>query len=571
MRARAGYVRVSTSGQVGGMSPADQRRLLLARGVAPDLLFDDSGRTASKAGNRPAFDRLLEAVESGRVAEVWMTSTDRLSRNMEEAVDLFAVCRRSGVVICSTDGARLDPADPDHALGLDVNAAVAASYSRQLARKMRRSIAGRVDRGLGVKNRSCFGYCIDRRPGDTYRRQLIRHPEHGAIAREILERFLAGDLLLAQLATWVQQQCQPGQRWAHLGGPKLDPLGAVVMDGRGRPRRHKIIPTTPSTLRAWMEHPELRGAGARDVLAGPGAWAIPEPLLSPLEWGQIQGLLARSSRGRKCPKNNRQPVHPLAGLVQCGHCGRSLHLRTKQRSWGLERRVFQCPNRGCDGHRWRVRHELLHWGAEAVVAHHAQQAAALLQPPPAAEGPSAEQRRQIEALRGALEVAGGDLAEQLRAEVARLELGWRDEQLAAVADRALVEFLGLYLADGWSWRALPLSAPLRRVLYERVGVVVTVKGGEVVALGPGAVPLPELWPVLDAGEWFWPVLSWPTERPEALRGSLDEAEILQRLAELTGEVVEPAEQAEPPPTMVFSDMGELMAARQALRDRKRLG
>jgi len=104
-----------------------------------------------------------------------------------------------------------------------------------------------------------------------------------------------------------------------------------------------------------------------------------------------------------------------------------------------------------------------------------------------------------------------------------------------------------------------------------VGVVVTVKGGEVVALGPGAVPLPELWPVLDAGEWFWPVLSWPTERPEALRGSLDEAEILQRLAELTGEVVEPAEQAEPPPTMVFSDMGELMAARQALRDRKRLG
>jgi len=56
-----------------------------------------------------------------------------------------------------------------------------------------------------------------------------------------------------------------------------------------------------------------------------------------------------------------------------------------------------------------------------------------------------------------------------------------------------------------------------------------------------------------------------------LRGSLDEAEILQRLAELTGEVVERAEQEDQPLTMVFSDMGELMTHRQAQREAKGRG
>ncbi len=518
------------------MSPADQRRLLLARGVPPELLFDDSGRSASKARNRPGFDLLLEAIETGKAGEVWMTSTDRLARNMPDAIDLFETCRRAGAVICSTDGARLDPKDPDHALGLDINAAVAASYSRQLARKMRRSIAGRLARNLGVKNRSCFGYCIDRTPGETYRRQIIRHPGNGPIAREIIVRFLAGDLLLAQLATWVQEHCQTGQPWAHLGGPKLDPTGAPVLDAKGKPKRNKIIPATPSTLRAWLEHTELRGAGARDAQAGPDAWSIQEPLLGAVEWGQVQALLRRSSRGRKCPKQNPQPIHPLSGMVRCGACGRGLHLRSKQRPTGLDRSVFQCPNRGCSSHRHRLRHEPLHWAAEAVVRHHAQQAAAMMQPAPSAAGPTPEQLRQIKALRGALEVATGELKQQLMVEIARLETQWRDDELAAVADQPLVAFLAEHLQDGWSWRALPLDAPLRRTIYERVGVLVTVENGEVAGLGPGEVELPEEWPVLVGRQWYWPGMLG--HRSQSLDEFIEEKDLLARQFELTDTVEE---------------------------------
>jgi hypothetical protein len=547
------------------MSPADQRRLLLARGVPPELLFDDSGRSASKAGNRPGFDLLLEAIEAGKVAEVWMTSIDRLARNMPEAIDLSETCRRAGAVICSTDGgAPLDPADPDHALGLDINAAVAASYSRQLARKMRRSIAGRLARNLGVKNRSCFGYCIDRTPGETYRRQMIRHPGNGPIAREIIERFLAGDLLLAQLATWVQERCQTGQPWAHLGGPKLDPTGAPVLDAKGKPKRNKIIPVTPSTLRAWLEHPELRGAGARDALAGPDAWSIPEPLLGAVEWGQVQALLSRSSRGRKCPKLNAQPIHPLSGMVRCGACGRGLHLRSKQRPTGLDRSVFQCPNRGCSSHRHRMRHEPLHWAAEAVVRHHAQQAAMMMQPAPAAAGPTPQQLRQIEALRGAQAVATGELKNQLRAEIVRLETQWRDEQLAAVADQPLAAFLAEHLQDSWSWRVLPLDAPLRRTLYERVGVLVTVESGKVAALGPGEVDLPEEWPVLDDRQWLWPVKL--SGRAPSLGDLVEEEELLARWTELTGETVEPSKGDT---ILSLGDLEENIKARQWIRRHKK--
>lgn len=495
-----------------------------------------------------------------------MTAIDRLFRNMKEAVDLYSYCTKAKVVICSTDGARLDPSDPDDALGLDVNAAVATSYSRQLSRKMNRSITGRVERGQGVKNRSCFGYAIDRRPGETFRRQLIRHPVHGPVAREVLDRFLVGDLLLAQLATWVQEGCQPGQRWTDLGGPKLDPSGNVVKDGRGRPRRHKIIPTTPSTLRAWLEHPELRGTGVRDRLAPLDAWAIPEPFLSPIEWGQVQGLLSRSSRGRKCPKQNRQPIHPLAGMVLCGHCGRGLHLRTAQRSWGLLRDRFQCPNRGCVGHKYRIRHQLLHWAAEAVVRNHAQQAAKLLQPASKLEGPNTEQLLEIKALRGALAATTNEtIAKQLRTEIARLENARQDEQLDAVADQPLVEFLADFLQDGWSWRSLPLEAALRRTIYERVGVELTVKNGEVLGLGPGEVELPDQWPILDDRQWLWPVKL--SGRAPSLEDGVDEDQLLKRWEELTGEIVEPSKGDT---FLSLGDMEVHLEARQLIRRRKKV-
>ena len=96
--ATALYTRVSTDRQADeGYSLDAQRERLLAyctaQGWAADAshIYTDAG-ISGKSTDRPAYQRMLAAIEAGEVRRVVVTKLDRLSRNTKDFLGLLDYC-----------------------------------------------------------------------------------------------------------------------------------------------------------------------------------------------------------------------------------------------------------------------------------------------------------------------------------------------------------------------------------------------------------------------------------------------------------------------------------------------
>ena len=77
-----GYMRVSTAEQ----NLALQRDALLAAGIAPERIYDDT--CSGAVTNRPGLARALEVVRDGHALAVW--KLDRIGRSLGHVVQLVA-------------------------------------------------------------------------------------------------------------------------------------------------------------------------------------------------------------------------------------------------------------------------------------------------------------------------------------------------------------------------------------------------------------------------------------------------------------------------------------------------
>lgn len=75
-----GYMRVSTAEQ----NLALQRDALLAAGVAPERIYDDT--CSGAVTNRPGLSRALEVVRDGDALVIW--KLDRIGRSLRHVVEL---------------------------------------------------------------------------------------------------------------------------------------------------------------------------------------------------------------------------------------------------------------------------------------------------------------------------------------------------------------------------------------------------------------------------------------------------------------------------------------------------
>lgn len=98
---RYGYIRVSTSRQAQhGTSLESQRQALIAAGVEADRIFEDGGRTGTNT-DRPGFQSLQIALHDGD--EVCITMIDRLSRSLQDTVNIISDWKRRGITLTVTE------------------------------------------------------------------------------------------------------------------------------------------------------------------------------------------------------------------------------------------------------------------------------------------------------------------------------------------------------------------------------------------------------------------------------------------------------------------------------------
>src|SRR5215470_4376749 len=149
----AGYVRRSSWMQKENFSMDAQKRAILdecaRRGLPAPVFYEDDERSArgEQIAKRPAFKKLLEDVEAGRVQVVMVHTLDRWSRNVMVTLQSFRILSEHHTAFISLSE-HIDYSTPEGRLQLTILAAFAAYFSDMLAKHTSKGLGERAAQGL---------------------------------------------------------------------------------------------------------------------------------------------------------------------------------------------------------------------------------------------------------------------------------------------------------------------------------------------------------------------------------------------------------------------------------------
>ena len=361
------YVRQSTQKQVLENSESTARQYALvdrakALGWSAErieVIDDDLGQSGSSSVHRGGFQRLLAEVSSDAVGLVLGLEMSRLARSCKDWHALLELCAIYQTLLADSDGT-YDPGDHNDRLLLGLKGTMSEAELHVLRNRMYEGLCNKAERG-----------------------EVLNHPPIGYV------RTPGGDFIIdpdAQVQATVKTLFERFRRWGSISGL----LKSLVRDGitipvrpHHGPDRGELQWRRPNrvTLLNLLHHPIYAGAyrwGHRDVdrkkkipgRAGTGRTLkshedcrvlIRDRFEAYIDWSQFednQQKLAENSRKSRFLAAPGRGVSLLAGLVQCGRCGRSMstayssrHLRYTCQRGAIDYGEPQCQSlagRGLD-------------------------------------------------------------------------------------------------------------------------------------------------------------------------------------------------------------------------------
>lgn len=399
MANRAGiYLRISSdpSGNRLGVSRQlkDCQEKALAKGWSVTKTYEDNDISAFSGKRRPAYEQMLQDLESGEIDAVIVWDLDRLTRRPVEMEAFIALADRRGVAL-ATVGGDADLSTDNGRLFARIKGAVARAEIerksiRQQAANDQRAAAGRPHAG-----RRAYGYSPE---------GMEVLPTEAAEFRKAIENLLAGRSVRSIVA-------------------EMNSRGARTTAGN---------PWKPTELRRLLQNPRHAGLRVhRGEVVGKGVWPA---IIDEDSHRAVCAILRDPSRRKAGPPRR----HLLSGLATCGVCGGTIYGVSEPRG-----AVYYCESRKHVARRAERVDRLVQ---EVVVSRlsrpdavaelsrtrHLDQAAPLLQ----------EERQLRAKLDGLAEAfAAGDIdRQQLRAGSRRLQarLAAVTESLAASAGTTVV-------------------------------------------------------------------------------------------------------------------------------------
>ena len=364
--------------------------------ILPEL-YDDSGVTGAHL-DRPAFQRLMAAIDAGQVQAVGVYMLDRVSRSLADLVRLLEHFRNRGVQIISV---REDFGVGGHLgdLMLHILGSVAEYQRRQTQVRVRDKILETRKLGHWTGGAVPLGY-------RSVEKRLVIDERAAQTVRDIVAVYLETGSLTGTLDVLRQR-------------------GVVAKTG---------APFTVATLGKLLHSPIVGGRiRAGDELVR----AQHEAILDKPTWDALQAKLAKPEK--PVPRHRRTRSEALlANLVRCGRCGAAMSSHWTGKANGRRYPAYVCQS-------------IIRMGAKACPGSRV--------PAPEFEASVVEQVRGIgrdpDVLHAAVVAAGTELVAErnaLTARVARLKADaqrLRDEQAHLVdavsqgggAARELVERL----------------------------------------------------------------------------------------------------------------------------------
>ncbi len=317
------YARVSTDRQAENQTIEQQVERLQAdaqqRGwtITPAQIYRDDGVSGARL-DRPALDRLRDAIGQGQVDVLLIASPDRLARRYAYQVWLLEEFARAGCTAIFLD--RPPTGDPQDALVIQIRGAVAEYERAVIADRMRRGRLAALRAGrLLPWATPPLGYRVDpRAPRDP---AGVRVDEAGAaLVRQVDAWYVEEGLTLYGIAQRLSAQQVPTPTGLALWSPATvrKILTNATYQGIAYGNQQRTVPARRSYPLIGRA---LKGAGgASGEWRPPEEWiGVPVPaIVSTERFAQAQTRLAQN---RERAPRNTQGEYLLRCLVSCRQCG----------------------------------------------------------------------------------------------------------------------------------------------------------------------------------------------------------------------------------------------------------
>jgi DNA invertase Pin-like site-specific DNA recombinase len=301
-----GWVRVSTTGQE-RYSPEDQEASI-RRYVAdyrPQLKLGSIVRTTEtgwRKGKRTEFHALLDRIRRENIGHLITMNAERLSRDIRYTPEIVDLIEERGLwVHYSENGDVANPSNiKDKETKMGEDAVYAKRYIRDLQTKMRRSMEGRLARGIYPINRITYGY-ERKREANGKAAQNISPSADAPIVRKMFTLYATGRE--SEFTLWEKMRAEgcrlsPSAVGQLLRSPVVIgyfpwpwPEAKFVQDPIGENGKKD-----PYTLGKWIR----------------GGW---EPIVERDVWDRVQEIT--KLRSRPHPVREKQLWMRYRGLLKC--------------------------------------------------------------------------------------------------------------------------------------------------------------------------------------------------------------------------------------------------------------
>lgn len=317
------------------MALAKQRGYLIAH-VYEEVVSGDT------IAERPEMQKLLAAVESGEYAGVLVMEVPRLARgNTRDQGTVAETFQYSGTKIITPDKI-YDPADEADEEYFEFGLFMSRREYKSINRRLQRGRMASLNEGKFIAGTAPYGYRRVRIPhqkGYT----LEQVPEQADVVREIFHLYTVGepraDGTVAPVGSYGIANTLNARGIPSPGGVKWtaasvrdvlkNPTYAGYLRWSYRPNQKKMVDGSLVVTSPVNKDMELRKG-------------IHEPIISETTWTAAKS--AMSGRSHAPVPGRKQITNPLAGILYCSVCGRSM-VQLPQGSHGAP--MIMCPTPKC--------------------------------------------------------------------------------------------------------------------------------------------------------------------------------------------------------------------------------
>lgn len=340
------YIRLSVEDSQSGSASVETQQYIIGHfldrhpEIEPFHTYIDNGLTGTNF-NRPAFQSMLNDIESGAVNCVIVKDLSRLGRNSIDTgyyIEQYFPQRKVRFIAVN-EGYDTEGADgrPDMMIALRnmVNEAYAADISKKITAAQRQMMKD----GKFVGALPPYGYLKD--PEDCHK--LIVDPEAAAVVKQIFA-WVANGMGINTIVTRLNETgvMTPSYRRAEQGlitNEKRLGSGSWqtftvnkilhaeiytgdMVQGKSKIVARKQVPATPD-----------------EYTVVPGTH---QPIVSRELFEQVRGMLDRVAQSVKDREQTSYSPNLLKGKIFCAACGRALHRQRTKRRKTADRYLYHC-------------------------------------------------------------------------------------------------------------------------------------------------------------------------------------------------------------------------------------